>query len=581
MSFGDLIGKLQSVVSSFGTEQTKKTGKKEEVSENSLFSSMLEKINEESDVTGIEIDYSQAADEVAEQLFINKEIHRNAEDAKEWTERVTQELEEANIPASLKDELAPLYGQLCDAIDENQREYITAKIQQKYLEAEANGADGSNFKTLDLDLQIFSSLSLQGKMISELNEKLAEANDYKTRNKIDAEIEKAYADFDIEQSKLYMESYIRENGLSDEQVDGLSELYSQLNEATDENSRAILNAKLDKFCIEQGIDRNSEMMLVLDNNASEIAYDSKLSDLYKQMMHASSDKQIDMIGRKINLVSTEQAVKRSEFQQKISISNMDIDEETKEEVFALLDDLSSVSARGEFDIINAEIAYSLAQAGVDLNGRDYTLFQLETTGLQMEKEYLALHQEALETTDPKKIDEINNKLESIYDSYEPQFDRIHNKLNDIDNKKDAERLSEMYEELSNTTNPEQRKNISEQIKRMIDEQNKTLLENEILDSYWDLYEATDEVEKETIISQIKALHSEYSDMKLEEKLSNLYDDLSKTNDIASRDTIKAKIKEVENQINKKAELESLYEQLAECSSVGEREKILAKIKELE
>ena len=46
MSFGDLIGKLQSVVSSFGTEQTKKTGKKEEVSENSLFSSMLEKINE-------------------------------------------------------------------------------------------------------------------------------------------------------------------------------------------------------------------------------------------------------------------------------------------------------------------------------------------------------------------------------------------------------------------------------------------------------------------------------------------------------------------------------------------------------
>ena len=31
MSFGDLIGKLQSVVSSFGTEQTKKTGKKETI----------------------------------------------------------------------------------------------------------------------------------------------------------------------------------------------------------------------------------------------------------------------------------------------------------------------------------------------------------------------------------------------------------------------------------------------------------------------------------------------------------------------------------------------------------------------
>ena len=32
-----------------------------------------ENVNEETDITGIEIDYSQAADEVADQLFINRE----------------------------------------------------------------------------------------------------------------------------------------------------------------------------------------------------------------------------------------------------------------------------------------------------------------------------------------------------------------------------------------------------------------------------------------------------------------------------------------------------------------------------
>ena len=74
MSFGDLIGKLQSVVSSFGTEETKKTEKKEDVSDNSVFAAAIENVNEETDITGIEIDYSQAADEVADQLFINRNI---------------------------------------------------------------------------------------------------------------------------------------------------------------------------------------------------------------------------------------------------------------------------------------------------------------------------------------------------------------------------------------------------------------------------------------------------------------------------------------------------------------------------
>ena len=113
MSFGDLIGKLQSVVSSFGTEETKKTEKKEDISDTSVFASTLKEANDESDITGIEIDFSEAENEVADQIFVNRQINRNKNDAEEFKARVADNLSNANIPEELKDELTPLYSQLC------------------------------------------------------------------------------------------------------------------------------------------------------------------------------------------------------------------------------------------------------------------------------------------------------------------------------------------------------------------------------------------------------------------------------------------------------------------------------------
>ena len=466
MSFADAIGKLQGILSSIGTEETKKTEKKDDVSVNSVFSSALEEVNEEADITGIEIDYSQAADEVAEQLFINKEIHRNAEEAKEWSERVNQELDSANIPESLKDELAPLYAQLCEATDSNQREYISAKIKQKYLEAEANGEDGKKLELLELDLQRYSSYAVKGKVISELNQELAETTNPKMKNKIQTEIEKTYADFAAEESKLFVQSFIRENGLSEEQTAGLSDLYSRLGEATDENSRAQIQAQIQKFCVEQDIDRDGEMMQILNRESQEIAYRQDVSELYDKMLHTNSDKQLDMLGRQFNLMQQEHFIKSDEMEQNIILTQMGLDEDTKQEVLDLYEKFYSSTDESSLALINSKIEKILFDSGVDLNGIDYTSLQSNAINLKMEKEELAVIEQTMNETDPKKLEQLYKQWDEIYSSYEDDFAKMRKKFDDIHNAKDAERLAEMYEQLSNTTNNQDRKAILEQIKEV-------------------------------------------------------------------------------------------------------------------
>ena len=70
-------------------------------------------------------------------------------------------------------------------------------------------------------------------------------------------------------------------------------------------------------------------------------------------------------------------------------------------------------------------------------------------------------------------------MKKIYKVYN---DMLNVEVATFEKYEDAERLAELYDELSSTTNAEDRKFISQQIKDMVDEQNKTLLENEILDS---------------------------------------------------------------------------------------------------
>ena len=154
MSFADAIGKLQGILTSIGTEETKKTEKKDDISDTSVFASALKEANDESDITGIEIDFSEAENEVADQIFVNREINRNKNDAEEFKARVTDNLSNANIPEGLKDELTPLYSQLCEATNINQREYISAKIKQICAEAEKDGIDGKYLETMNLDLQL-------------------------------------------------------------------------------------------------------------------------------------------------------------------------------------------------------------------------------------------------------------------------------------------------------------------------------------------------------------------------------------------------------------------------------------------
>ena len=87
----------------------------------------------------------------------------------------------------------------------------------------------------------------------------------------------------------------------------------------------------------------------------------------------------------INYAKTKAFIEEGEIEQKINLAEMNIDDEAKDKVLELFDELSSVIDRNGADKINAEIAQVLAEAGVDLSGRDYALLQLTNTNLHILK----------------------------------------------------------------------------------------------------------------------------------------------------------------------------------------------------
>ena len=587
MSLGDLVGKLQSVVSSFGTEETKKTEKKEEVSESSsLFESSVKESNEQSDIAGLELGYSEAADDVFEQIFAKKEINRNYQDAKEFQERVNDSLETADIPASVKDKLAPLYNELCSCDNDDKRNQITAQIKKVCAEAEKEGVDESYLKTLDLDIQLDTLHSSNSNKMVALYEKLAEATDDKEREKIHAEIEKENAIYQAESSKTFNQLYIRQHDLSEEQVGGLSTLYSALADATNTDEREMIQSQIKKFCAEENIDYNGELIQELNYNAVQIPQNQKIAELYDKLSETSSEKDRDMIIREINLQTTQSYIEQGEIEQKMIVAEMGLDEKSRDKVFTLLDELSNSKDKFSSEQINDEIAKTLVSAGIDLNGHDYSLLQLTSTNLQKDKELLPLYEQIMTAKSPKKLDEIWQEIEKIETGYEDKFDYLHEKFSNSQKAELKDELSNMYVQLSETTNQDERNRI---VSEIIDTEGYManldghLVVNDVAKTLENLGVPNDVINQVTLFAS--ELFADVDNTDTDKILSNIGNIMTQVKqhveDPAIIDDLNLDIQSAFTEVLRSSELEDLYAQYSNAVSDDDKSMINSKIKQVE
>lgn len=201
--------------------------------------------------------------------------------------------------------------------------------------------------------------------------------------------------------------------------------------------------------------------------------------------------------------------------------------------------------------------------------------------LQFQREFSDLSKEIKSgNLSPEERDKISAEMEALENRYMLELkEKKENRFND--------EINEMYEELENSFDPEERQEIKEQIREMEFSFEMEKLQEKI--------EETDNPQmKESLTAKMKALQyefeSESSQIRNEnntDKISDMYYKLAHSTDEYERDKLKAQITQMTNEIyaeNEQSsgnkELSELYKKLSMSTETSEQEKIKAEIAKL-
>ena len=284
MSLETLISKIGSIATSI-IEKVKEHKKDDDDGIIHFGNNSTEPVDE----AGISEEFGELQDTFSEEIFNNKQIHRYTSEEAEYKEEINSILLNANIPVNLKEDLAPLYENLAEADNEDEIASIKAEIAQVYANAEKEGIDG-NLKGLQYDLELSAMRSNHATVMKDLYEKLVDASSEEAKFLIHTEIEAMQNRHQIEDTKTFINAYIHNSGLNNEQKNDLAKIYNQLLNANSEDAKDSLMATLEMYCLEKGIDPKGEMIAGLNYNVVQNEKYTVLTELYEKMGNASQRK---------------------------------------------------------------------------------------------------------------------------------------------------------------------------------------------------------------------------------------------------------------------------------------------------
>lgn len=418
MSFGNLISKIGSIATSF-IEKVKENKKEDNESIIQFGNKSSEPVNEAS----ISEEFGILQDTFSEDIFNNRQIHRYAADVEEYKTEIHNMLLSANIPSNMKEDLLPLYENLTESNDEDDINSIKAEIAQIFANAEKDGIN-ENLKGLQYDLELSAMRSNQASEMKALYEKLADADSQEAKYYIQTEIEEAQNRHGIEDTKTFINAYIHNSRLNNEQKDELSKIYNDLLNADNENDKDMIMATIEKYCIEQGINPKGEMISGLNYNVVQHEKYTVLAELFEKMGNTSSEKVRSQIWGEIELARTHFDNKMLPYESQMLVNDLGLDKETQTNILEYIERLEDASDEDDSARIIAEIDLKLQEAGIDTNSNEYITMQRITLNIQQNKELEPLYENLSKATDEDTIAEINAQINEIYQKYNPLFEEL-------------------------------------------------------------------------------------------------------------------------------------------------------------
>ncbi len=257
------------------------------------------------DIEAIDIGFNTELSELYQQLSeastseerdaINIEISKRIQSYnKESADlRLKDMINSSDFSDDIKAELQDLYNELSEAASPEERDSISAQIQQKFEEYQLP----KEFKT-SLDIEALRSAS--GSELEELYAQLSEANGAEQRESIQAKIKEIETNYNHEEAKLVTQDIINSLDLSNEQKEELSSLYTTLSEVKTPEEKEQTLALIKEFIELYNLPEDKTTFLDLE--ALTLERDNRLAELYSQLSEAADDETRDAINQEIKAV---------------------------------------------------------------------------------------------------------------------------------------------------------------------------------------------------------------------------------------------------------------------------------------
>lgn len=260
------------------------------------------------DIEAIDIGFNTELGELYQQLSeastseqrdaINIEISKRIQSYnKESADlRLKDMINSSDFSNDVKAELQDLYTKLSEASSNEERDSISAQIQQKFQEYELP----KEFKT-SLDIEALRSAS--GSELKELYVKLSEASGEDEKEYIQAKIKEVETNYKHSEAKLVTQDIINSLDLSNEQKEELKDLYTTLSEAQSPEAKEQTLALIQEFIELYNLPEDKTTFL--DLQTLTIERDNRLNELYSQLSEVTGDEERNAIKQEIKAVTEE------------------------------------------------------------------------------------------------------------------------------------------------------------------------------------------------------------------------------------------------------------------------------------
>ena len=377
---------------------------------------------------------------------------------------IESQIQNSDLPQDQKTELINLYNKAAESKDKDAKEANQAELEA-YLASIGIDKNDNFIYGLNRNLMIAQNAFAD----AEILEQISETTDSKERRILQDKRMQELEEYYSEVNQLELEHYISSLDIDDSKKEELSELYQEFTNTIDEDEQALISAKIEAFASANDIPK--EILTEMNLNANDIAFSKELAKEFEKLANSTDYDQREALNAKISVLQEMQNKNMQELQIEKEFQMSNLPEEQKETLTNLYNLLNNTVDEDNRNKIKAEIKNYMSENGIDENSSTMLWVNYRATNIEQGNKLTELYEKLSNTTSSEQRDAINAQIAQVISEYTIESENLHAKAFIQDSNiptETKEELMSLYDQITNSTDSTEIEKLSAEIQKILD-----------------------------------------------------------------------------------------------------------------